>query len=66
MNTKFMYSGIVGLALLGTLFSGCSSGGSDSLTDDGALANDEVTITSGNPGVVYTIPNAQQYLRELL
>ena len=54
-----MYSGIVGLALLGTLFSGCSSGGSDSLTDDGALANDEVTITSGDPGVVYTIPNAQ-------
>ena len=27
MKTRFMYSGIVGLALLGTLFSGCSSGG---------------------------------------
>ena len=30
MKTKFMYSGIVGLALLGTIFSGCSGGGESS------------------------------------
>ena len=32
MKTKFMYSSLVGLALLGTVFSGCSGGGGTSTT----------------------------------